>query len=101
MELCEKKLDFYVKFAKKPNARVKKTAIDPWKVWDMKHKQGMNLLQITRKLFSVHGNPNYDFDEKLYKQTKRAYKKASEIMTHIKPNEKASEKLASLQKRIK
>lgn len=66
-------------------SRQREPTIDPFKVWDMHHLQKKKLLQITRELQNVQGNPRYDFSESLHKQVCRAYAKAKRMITSIKP----------------
>ena len=48
-------------------------SITMWDIYKMVHKEGKNLVQITREFFGVQGSPGYDFDEKFYKKINRAY----------------------------
>ena len=57
-----------------------------WKIWDMCHKEGKNLLQITREVFDLQGNPTYDFAPKYYKQVERAYRNADLIIQSLIPS---------------
>ncbi len=64
--------------------RTRPYRVDPWKVWDMMQIPGNNLLQITRTICGVVGNPSYDDSTKqAYDQVTRAYEKANETIEKV------------------
>jgi hypothetical protein len=65
-------------------SKKRESKLDHWEVWDRYSQEGRNLLNVTRRIFNVNGNPNFDFDENLYKQVKDAYKRAKNIINSVK-----------------
>lgn len=72
-----------------PKTRVTKTFYLPWKVYDL-HKEGKNLSQIARELSGrggyASGNPKL---MAAYKEVKRAYDKACEMLSQVEKDIKA------------
>lgn len=84
-ETLVKQFKNYLSLKGKANQRKREPTVDPWKVYDM-HKGGKNFLQITRKLFGVKGHPAYDPEtDALYKQVKKAYQKARQVIETVCP----------------
>jgi len=72
---------------KKQKTHAKKHNIDKWELYDLK-KKGFNLLEITRKIFDIENSPNNlpSYNPRVdsnYKQVKRAYNKACNILKMI------------------
>jgi hypothetical protein len=62
----------------------KPTMIDPWAVYDWHKKQGLSFLKITRKLFKDAKHPTTDEKtDRYYKQVRRAYDRAKQIMAYV------------------
>ena len=79
--------DFMLEYAKEelPKKKVRGVAVDslPFVVYDMHHREGKSLLQITYKLFpDVHGeDPNIDpAAKRCYAKVTRAYQKAKKLI---------------------
>ena len=75
--------------SKKNKGRVRKSSeVDIWKVYRMNRNEGINKLQIAKKLFGFTTNPAYDYTaDAHYQQVKRALEKAHQI---IQATEKAA-----------
>lgn len=86
----------YKKYMPKDNSRKSDPAINRWVVYDMRWYYGYNFSKIARKLSGLNGNPSETGNEKLmayFKQIKRAYNKACEMIKHV---EKEAEQNNSL-----
>jgi hypothetical protein len=62
--------------------------LNPRDIWDRMQLPGNNLLRITRELFRVHGNLNYDETEgnkisACYEKVKRAYHRAKSLIEEV------------------
>lgn len=62
--------------------RLRELTCDPWKVWDM-YQEEKNLAEVTRRYFNKQGVPGHHFDESLYKEIRRAFNKANNILSHV------------------
>lgn len=77
-------IDFYSNYINKPKSRPKVTVLDPFLVYDMYHTQGLNFSEISRSLSGIKGNPSTNARlMAYYKQVKRAYNKAIEMIKQI------------------
>lgn len=64
--------------------RNKSTEVDPWAIFDMHRKDGLNFSEIARRLSGIKGHPTYNSKLEAYlKKVKRAYKKAETIKCKI------------------
>lgn len=84
MKDFELEIDNFKSLFPKDTSRRKETTLEPWYIYDLRHHEGLNFAQIARKLSGIDGDPN--IDEKLgsvYKQCRRAYKKALKIMQEL------------------
>ncbi len=83
-EEFKKLIDSHKKFVPQKRGRDKETQYSPWLVYDMRHRDGLNLSQIAQKLSGIKDNPSYN--DKLmahYKCVKRAYDKAKEMIMEV------------------
>ncbi len=79
--------EFLKRYTEEPGKRLRDDNIDIWKVYKAKEFENKNLLQITREENNVKGNPNYDGKvDAYYRQVKRAYRKASQIIKVVIPS---------------
>jgi hypothetical protein len=70
----------------KNKGRKRDTTVDPWRVYDMHHREKKNFLRITKKLFEIQKNPTYDPQAKSrYNQVERAYRKAERMIEIVIP----------------
>jgi hypothetical protein len=68
----------------KPETRLKGTIYSPWEVYDLRHKDRLNFVQIARNLSGCKGNPTYNKNlMKAYKNVKRAYEKACVMINQV------------------
>jgi hypothetical protein len=62
---------------------IKQTEGDPWKIYEL-FRHGKNLLEITRDLYGVTGQPAYDTNAAMYyRRVDRAYKKALKMIAYV------------------
>lgn len=88
MRAVEHLVIFYGKFVQKEKTRNREPMISPWLVYDLKHKKGKNLLQVTKDLFDFGPGENPAYNERLkarYEQVKRLYKKAEVVVSQVRP----------------
>ncbi len=64
--------------------RTRKFQVDPWLVYDL-HTEGKSLVEITREMFGLEGNPVEDGWEAEYRTVIRACKHAKQLVAAIKP----------------
>lgn len=68
----------------KSSKREKNTKINPWIVYDMHKKDGLNFSEIAQKLSGIKGAPTYNPElMAYYKAVKRAYDKALEMIKEV------------------
>lgn len=89
LEAVKDYVNFYrkiTKFRSTKRAKPSKGDLDHWVVYKKRHSEKKSFLQITRDLFGEIGQPAYDSIADSYnKRVKRAYQKADEIISQIKP----------------
>jgi hypothetical protein len=95
MSKIKKEISFWNKYyVDKPETRSKETFYSPWEVYDL-YKGGKNFSQIARQLSDRDGNPSYN--PKLmaeYKNVKRAYDKACEMISQVEKDIKSTTHLS-------
>lgn len=85
IDVVSRYVDLYSKFVKKGTAkRIKESVYDPWLIYDMHKDDGLDFVQIAQKLSGIKGNPNSDARlGACYKNVKRAYQKAENVVTYL------------------
>jgi len=77
-------IDSYKKFVIEKRGKDKETIYSPWQIYDMRHRDGLNLSQIAQELSGIKGNPSYDDNLMAhYKCVKRSYDKAKEMIMEV------------------
>ena len=68
----------------KYDRRDKPTSVDPWLVYDMRHRDKKSLLSIARELLKFTGDPSYDTAAKRqYAKVTRAYHRAKQMIEEL------------------
>jgi len=90
MAEVENQVTFWQNIVGKKRGRNRETDISPWLIYDLNHKQGKNLLRITKEIFGIKDNPDYNpaycnTTKALYEQVRRAFEKAKKMISEVHP----------------
>ena len=89
LEALKDYIKFYrkvIKFNPSKRAKQSKEELDHWVVYKIHQRERKPLLQIARDLYGISGQPAIDEEaDAYYKRVKRAYRKAKEIISQIRP----------------
>jgi len=86
MAAVENQVTSWQNFVGKKKGRNRETDLSPWLIYDLYHKQGKNLLRITKEKFGIKDNPAYsNTTTALYEQVRRAFEKAEKMISETHP----------------
>lgn len=84
MARIEKLIDKWQKRVPMEKSRNKATLLQPWEIYDMKHKEKRSLIQIAKAISGINDNPAVNIDvARPYKAIERAYKKAIKMIQQV------------------